>query len=96
MNSGDRAAERLFVWTIGVGVLLAGAAFAYKIAGFIHVLTSRDFRGTFEVGITVYFAVSTGWLCLLAWCFATGRFARMERAKYDMLKQEEEYERRGI
>lgn len=96
MKPGDRATERLFIWTIGVGIVLAGIAFAYKIAGFIHVLTSQDFRGTFDVGITVYFVVSAGWLCLLAWCFLTGKFAKMERAKYDMLKQEEEYERRGI
>lgn len=92
----ERATERLFIWTIGAGIVLAGIAFAYKIAGFVHVLTSADFRGTFDVGIAVYFAVSSGWLCLLAWCFFTGRFAKMERAKYDMLKQEEEYERRGI
>lgn len=96
MNAADRSTEKLFIWTIGVGVVLAGVAFAYKIAGFVHVLTSPDFRGTFDVGISVYFAVSAGWLCLLAWCFTTGKFARMERAKYDMLKQEEEYERRGI
>ena len=96
MNAQDRATERLFVWTIGVGIALAGIAFAYKIAGFVHVLSSADFRGTFDVSIAVYFAVSLGWLCLLAWCFATGKFAKMERAKYDMLKQEEEYERRGI
>jgi hypothetical protein len=96
MNASDRSTEKLFIWTIGVGVALAGVAFAYKIAGFVHVLTSADFRGTFDVGISVYFAVSAGWLCLLAWCFTTGKFQKMERAKYEMLKQEEEYERRGI
>lgn len=96
MKPEERATERLFVWTIGVGIALAGVAFAYKIAGFVHVLTSQDFRGTFDVSIAVYCAVSLGWLCLLAWCFTTGKFAKMERAKYDMLRQEEEYERRGI
>ena len=44
----DRRTELLFLWTIGVGVLFSGVAFAYKIAGFIHVLTSPDFKGTFE------------------------------------------------
>ena len=92
----DRSAKLLFVWTLGVGVMLAGVAFAYKIAGFIYALSSRDFRGTFDVGITVYFFVSAGWLCLLVWCLLTGKFKQMERAKFDMLRQEEEYERRGI
>ena len=96
MNPNERSTERLFIWTIGVGIVLAGIAFAFKIAGFVHVLTAPDFRGTFDVSIAVYFAVSAGWLCMLAWCFTTGKFAKMERAKYDMLKQEEEYERRGI
>lgn len=97
MKTGsDRRSELLFLWTIGVGVLFSGVAFAYKIAGFIHVLTSPDFRGTFEVGILVYFAVSAGWLCLLCWCFLTSKFSQMERQKFDILKQEEEYERRGI
>ena len=97
MKTGsERQSELLFLWTIGVGILFAGVAFAYKIAGFIHVLTAKDFKGTFDVGITVYFVVAAGWLCMLTWCFLTGKFQQMEREKYEMLKQEEDYERRGI
>jgi hypothetical protein len=92
----DRGARLLLIWTMIVGVGLAGIAFAYKIAAFIFTLSSADFRGTFDVSIVVYFFVSAGWLCVLAWAFLTGKFKQMERAKYDMLRQEEEYERNGI
>ena len=92
----DRASRLVVIWTLIVGVLLAGVAFAYKIAGFIYTLSSPDFRGTFDVGILVYCAVSAGWLCLLVWSFLTGKFKRVERAKFDLLKQEEEYDRLGI
>jgi hypothetical protein len=92
----DRAARLVVIWTMIVGVVLAGIAFAYKIATFIYTLSSPDFAGTFDVGIVVYFAVSAGWLCVLGWAFLTGKFKQMERAKYDLLREEEEYERRGI
>jgi len=92
----DRASRRLLVWTLIVGVVLGGIAFAYKIAEFIHTLSSPDFAGTFDVGITVYFVVSGGWLCLLTWCLLTGKFKEMEHGKYELLQKEEEYERRGI
>jgi hypothetical protein len=95
-GSGDRAAHGVIVWTLIVGIALAGLAFAYKIAGFIYAVSTPDFRGTFDVGVTVYFVVSAGWLCLLSWCLLTGKFKQMERAKYDLLRQEEEYERLGI
>ena len=92
----DRKAKLVVIWTMIVGVALAGVAFAYKIAGFIYALSTPDFRGTFDVGVTVYFCVSAAWLCLLVWCLLSGKFTEMERAKYDLLRQEEEYERRGI
>jgi hypothetical protein len=92
----DRASRLLLIWALIVGIAFAGVAFAYKIAAFIFTLSSPDFRGTFDVGITVYFFVSAGWLCLLTWAFVTGKFRQMERSKYDMLRQEEEYDRLGI
>jgi hypothetical protein len=92
----DRAARRLILWVMAVGVAFSGVAFAYKLAGFIWAVSSPDFRGTFDVGITVYFFVSAGWACLLVWCWLTGKFSDMERAKVEMLQQEEDYERHGI
>jgi hypothetical protein len=92
----DRVSRALVIYTLVVGIVLSGVAFAYKIATFIWTLSSPDFRGTFDVGIVVYFVVTAGWLCLLVWAFLTGKFTQMERAKLEMLEQEEEYERRGI
>ena len=95
-HSQDRASRLLIIWTLLVGMILSGVAFAYKIASFIFTLTSKDFQGTFDVSVTVYFVVTAGWLCLLVWAFLTGKFKHMERAKYELLRQEEEYERLGI
>jgi nitrogen fixation-related uncharacterized protein len=94
--SPDRSARLLIIYASVVGLVLTALAFAYKIAAFIWTLSSPDFRGTFDVGIVVYFAVSAGWLCLLVWAYLTGKFKDMERAKHEMLRQEEDYERRGI
>lgn len=95
-QQSDRTSRRIIVGTLIFGIILGGVMFAYKIAEFIHTLSSPDFAGTFDVGITVYFFICGGWLCLLVWCLLTGKFKQMERGKYDMLKQEEDYERRGI
>ena len=92
----DRTARRLILYTMIVGLVLTALAFAYKIAAFVWTLSSADFRGTFDVGITVYFVVSAGWLCLLVWAFLTGRLRDVERTKLEMLRQEEEYEKLGI
>lgn len=89
-------AEKVLLWTLGVGLVFSGLAFAFKIATFIWTLSSDDMKGTFDVSITVYFFVSAGWLCLLVWAFASGKFREMEKAKFEMLRQEEEYERLGI
>ena len=94
--AADRRARRAVIYMLVLGLVLTGLAFAYKVAAFIWTLSSPDFRGTFDVGVTVYFVVSAGWLCLLVWAFVTGKFKDMERAKLEMLRQEEEYERRGI
>ncbi len=92
----DRPARLVIIWSMAIGLVLAGAAFAYKVAEFIFTMSSEDIRGAFDVPIIVYFAVAGGWLSLLLWCFMTGKFKEMEQAKYDMLAQEEEYERQGI
>ena len=79
-----------------VGIVFGGAAFAYKIVEFMFTLSEPAAQGFAEVPITVYFCVAAGWLSLLGWCFASGQFKDLEQAKYDMLEQEAEYERRGI
>lgn len=92
----DRPARLVIIWSMVVGLVLSGIAFAYKVAEFMFTMTSVEFAGAFDVPIIVYFAVAAGWFLLLIWCFLTGKFREMERAKYDMIAQEEEYERLGI
>ncbi len=92
----DRRTRAVFVWSLIVGLVLSGLAFALKVAEFIQTMSSEAARGFADVPVTVYFCVAAGWLLLLVWCWLTGRFKDMERAKLEMLEQEEEYERQGI
>ena len=88
---------KIILWTAMIaGLLMAGVAFSYKVAEFIFTLGSDEVQGFADVPVTVYFIVAGGWMCLLVWCFVTGKFSDMERAKYDMLDAEAEYERLGV
>jgi cbb3-type cytochrome oxidase subunit 3 len=94
-SRGERR-SRVILWTCMIfGMVSAGTAFCYKVAEFIFTLNSNEVRGFADVPVTVYFVVATGWLCLLVWCFWTGKFKDVEESKYDMLRQEDDYERRG-
>ncbi len=92
----DRPARLVIIWTMVVGLVLSGLAFAYKIAEFMFTMSNPEFAGSFDVPIMVYFAIASGWLALLVWCFMTDKFKDMERAKYEMLAREDEYERLGV
>lgn len=92
--SGKRAKILLWVCMIG-GIAIAGIAFAYKLAEFIFTLNSNSVQGFADVPVTIYFFVAAGWLILLAWSWKTGKFKDIESTKWDMLRQETEYERRG-
>lgn len=95
-RSSERATRMVFIWSLGIGILLSGVAFAFKVAEFIYTMSSEAAKGFADVPVTVYFAVAAGWICFLGWALTTGKFKDMERAKYDMIEQEEEYERQGI
>ncbi|MEQ8567644.1 MAG: hypothetical protein RMA76_22180 [Deltaproteobacteria bacterium] len=86
----------MIIWSMVVGLVISGLAFAYKVAEFMFTMSNPEFAGSFDVPIIVYFAIAAGWLSLLVWCFMTGKFKDMERAKYEMLAREEQYERLGI
>ena len=93
-DPGRRGSVLLWVSMIG-GIVAAGVAFVYKLAEFIFTLNSNAAQGFADVPVTVYFAVASGWLVLLAWSWKTGKFKDIEASKWDMLRQETEYERRG-
>ncbi len=91
-----RGPERIFLWVAMIfGVFAAGVTFIYKITEFIFTLRENEVKGFADVPVTVYFCVASGWLLLLIWCFVSGKFRNVEQPKYDMLRMEEEYERRG-
>jgi thiosulfate reductase cytochrome b subunit len=89
--------ERMLLWGAMIfGIFAAGIAFVYKIAEFIFTLNSMEVQGFADVPVTIYFVVAAGWLLLLVWCFLSGQFKNVEEPKFEMLRMEEEYERRGI
>ncbi len=94
----DASARRgkILLWASMIGgILAAGVAFVYKLAEFMFTLNSSSVQGFADVPVTVYFVVATGWLVLLAWSWYSGKFKDIESSKWDMLRQETEYERRG-
>ncbi|MFO0586153.1 MAG: hypothetical protein U0441_01375 [Polyangiaceae bacterium] len=93
-SEGKSAKILLWVCMIG-GIAIAGVAFAYKLAEFIFTLNSNSVQGFADVPVTIYFFVAAGWLLLLGWSWKTGKFKDIESTKWDMLRQETEYERRG-
>lgn len=92
----DRRTRNIFIWSLSAGLVISGMAFALKIAEFIFTMSSDDAKGFADVPVTVYFFVAGGWLCLLLWCFITGKFKDVEYSKMAMLEQEEEYAKQGI
>ena len=91
----SRRSKNLLWISMIVGIIGAGIAFTFKIAEFIHTLGADEVRGFAEVPVITYFFVAGGWLSVLIWCFKTGKFRNLEQPKFDMLAQEEEYERLG-
>ncbi len=96
LTSRGRPARLVIIWSMVVSVVLSGVAFAYKVAEFIFAISNEAFAGSFDVPVIVYFTVAAGWLAMLIWCITAGKFKEMETSKYDMLAQEEEYEKLGI
>ena len=95
-GSSPMRPERILMWAAMIGGIAAsGIAFVYKISEFIFTLNESTVQGFADVPVTVYFVVAAGWLLLLIWCFITGKFTNVEEPKYEMLRMEEEYERRG-
>jgi hypothetical protein len=89
--------ERRLLWvTMLVGVVFGGGAFAYKVSEFVFTINSPAAKGFADVPVAVYFFVAGGWLLLLLWSFMTGKFDNLEESKFEMLRMEEEYERRGM
>ena len=88
----QKRGQRMLWVSMIVGVVVGGVAFVYKIVEFMFTLSAPEAQGFAEVPVAVYFCVAAGWLFLLVWCFATGKFDNLEQVKFDMLAREAELE----
>jgi hypothetical protein len=93
-DTSKAAKTLLWISMIG-GIGIAGVCFVYKIAEFIFTLNESSVQGFADVPVSIYFTVAAGWLCLLVWCFLTGKFNNIEESKLELLELEEAYELRG-
>ncbi len=85
----ERHGKALIIWIMGVGTILAGLAFAYKVAEFIYTVSSEEARGFADVPVTVYFFVAAGWLCLFIWAYLSGKLSNLEEDKLYLLEQDD-------
>jgi len=87
---------RWFLWIFGPTVILvAGAAFVFKLIEFIKVAT-QDGPGamaSFLIPVLNYLMVAAGFLCLFFWAYLTGQFSDVEAPKYRMLEMQAEIDR---
>src|SRR5262245_49381471 len=66
-DTPDSRRAKVLLWASMIfGILVAGVAFAYKLAEFIFTLNSSSVQGFADVPVTIYFIVAAGWLALLA------------------------------
>lgn len=80
---------RLFV----VVVIGGGLAFTVKLYEFFDDLTRADGLRFAGSHLLTYCLVAAGFFLLLLACFIGGHFSNIEQAKYDMLEEEERYDR---
>lgn len=88
---------RWFLWVFGPAVILvAGAAFLFKLTEFIIVATSKgpEALGSFLIPVLNYLFVAAGFLCLFLWAYFTGQFRDVEAPKYRMLELQREINER--
>ncbi len=88
---------RWFLWIFGPTVILvAGAAFLFKLTEFIIVATSKgpEALGSFLIPVLNYLFVAAGFLCLFLWAYFTGQFRDVEAPKYRMLELQREINER--
>lgn len=91
--------KKLFDTNVFVGtfslliILVAGCGFIFKLFEFARSIDPNEHVLFAVMPITTYLIVASGFMCLFIWAFLSGKFADLEAAKYDMLEQEEAYER---
>jgi len=92
----NRAKDGKFVSVaiVAVTVAAAGITFLFKLYEFVAASTTGIVPGIVTATVLPYFFISAGFLLLAAWAWAGGHYKNIEEPKLDMLRQEQEYEKR--
>ena len=74
---------------LGTVSVLAGIGFLVKLYEFWVSLEDKDIVGFAIAPLANYFLVAGGFLALLIWAFLSGQFSDTEKAKTDLLEEQE-------
>ena len=92
-KSRDARLKNVMLKFFGVVVFLSGVTFIYKLYEFFHDLTDSDGLRFAGSHLLTYVLVAGGFGLLLIYGFMKGHFSDIEKAKYEMLEKEEDYDR---
>ena len=81
------------VWFFGGASLFAGLGFLYKLYEFFISLDDKSILGFAIAPLANYALAAGGFLCLLVWAFLSGQFSNIEQAKFDLLADQERFDR---
>jgi hypothetical protein len=75
-------------------IVVCGVAFFYKLFRFASTIweNGSEMLGFALLPMSNYLLVAAGFLMLLIWAFLKGEFKDIERAKYELLEDNERYE----
>jgi nitrogen fixation-related uncharacterized protein len=84
----------VFVFAIVV-MVVAGAAFIYKMTEFAVTIARDDVQGFGAVAVSTYLIGMLPIVFVTLWAVATGRFSDVERPKFRLFELDREIERGG-
>ena len=90
MKAPKNKVQFFLVAFLGLASLLAGCGFLYKLFEFFLSIDDPDILGFAIAPLANYFLVAGGFFALLIWAFLSGQFSDIERAKHDLLKDQEQ------
>ena len=92
----DRKTLVYLMWIFSFTIVAAGAAFGWKIYEFAHDLIATEGLRFAGAHLLTYVLVAGGFFMMLLYCFLSGHFSDIEKAKYDLLEEERRYDLREL
>lgn len=77
----------------GAASLFAGLGFLVKLYEFFVSLEDKSILGFAIAPLANYCLAAGGFLALLIWAFLSGQFSNIEQAKFDLLEDQERFDR---